>query len=401
MRTVKAQIVIVGGGIAGLWALRELRRRNYHAVLVEMSALGANQTLASQGMIHGGQRYKLPGKKSKHAALIEPMPAIWSDCLAGKGDVDLSSTKVLSPQQFMWSPGGFGKEGLGFVGSILSFFASKAVKAKTKKLPPEEWPEVFRMTNDFRGQVYKMPEVVLDTKSLLQSLSRPDGDYIHKVTITEIIRGDDKIDRLIGATSDGEQIALEADAFVFAAGTFNEQAAISLGVGKAATQRRPLRQVFVGPLPHRLYAHCIKADPRPRVTVTAHPISEGAYIWYLGGLVAVRGAETSDDEAIDFAKQEMKALFPSIEWDQLQWGTWYGDRAEPAASDGFLPDGPAFTTVANGAIAWPTKLTFAPALGTLVADWVRGIGIEAVPADPFDLPACPVGRYPWEGRTWA
>ncbi|MBO6782894.1 MAG: FAD-dependent oxidoreductase [Alphaproteobacteria bacterium] len=393
MRELKAQIVVVGGGIAGLWTHALLRKRGFDAVLVEKTALGSDQTLASQGMIHGGQRYNLEGRKTRHAELIAPMPRVWGDCLAGTGEIDLSGTRVLEARQFMWSPGGL-------LSNVSAFVGSRILNTQTENPPREEWPEVFRMTKDFRGRLYRMNEVVLDAKSLVRNIAEPGHNHIYRVEIEDIVHEGDRVRYLAGRTGENDQITLHADTYIFAAGTFNEVAADALGIGKSATQRRPLRQVMVGPLPYRLYAHCITTDPRPRVTVTAHPLPGGDYVWYLGGLVAVRGADTSDDEAIDFARKEMAALFPAIDWDRLTWDTWYGDRAEPAANDGFLPDGPEIKTTANAALVWPTKLTFAPAVGTLVANWIDGLDVAPRTADPLDLPACPVGQYPWEGREW-
>ncbi|HCC44093.1 MAG TPA: FAD-binding oxidoreductase, partial [Gammaproteobacteria bacterium] len=53
----KIDIAILGGGIAGLWLLNLLVSRGYSVVLLEKEALGAGQTIASQGMIHGGVKY--------------------------------------------------------------------------------------------------------------------------------------------------------------------------------------------------------------------------------------------------------------------------------------------------------------------------------------------------------
>ena len=54
-------IVIFGGGIAGLWLLDRLRIQGYQVILLESSSLGGGQTYASQGIIHGGLKYALGG----------------------------------------------------------------------------------------------------------------------------------------------------------------------------------------------------------------------------------------------------------------------------------------------------------------------------------------------------
>ena len=53
--------LIFGAGVAGLWLLDELLRAGRDAWLIESRALGAGQTVASQGIIHGGLKYTLAG----------------------------------------------------------------------------------------------------------------------------------------------------------------------------------------------------------------------------------------------------------------------------------------------------------------------------------------------------
>ena len=46
--------LVVGGGIAGLWTLNLLEQQGRESLLLEAEHLGSGQTLASQGMVHGG-----------------------------------------------------------------------------------------------------------------------------------------------------------------------------------------------------------------------------------------------------------------------------------------------------------------------------------------------------------
>ena len=82
--------VIVGAGVAGLWAMNVLQRRGYRALMFESDGIGGKQTLASQGMIHGGLKYALRGRLTTASEAIADMPARWRACLEGVGDVDLS-----------------------------------------------------------------------------------------------------------------------------------------------------------------------------------------------------------------------------------------------------------------------------------------------------------------------
>ncbi|HNE27160.1 MAG TPA: FAD-dependent oxidoreductase, partial [Pseudomonadales bacterium] len=96
MQTLQVDIAIIGGGIAGLWLLACARRAGYNAVLFERAALGSGQTVASQGMIHGGVKYTLSGALSGASEAIADMPAHWRRCIKGEGDVDLRGTRILS-----------------------------------------------------------------------------------------------------------------------------------------------------------------------------------------------------------------------------------------------------------------------------------------------------------------
>ncbi|MEC8427025.1 MAG: FAD-dependent oxidoreductase, partial [Pseudomonadota bacterium] len=58
---IQLDIAVIGGGIAGLWLLNRLQREGYHCALFESEALGSDQSVASQGMIHGGIKYTLSG----------------------------------------------------------------------------------------------------------------------------------------------------------------------------------------------------------------------------------------------------------------------------------------------------------------------------------------------------
>ena len=56
---MRLDVLVFGGGAAGLWCLDRLRRAGYHAILLESKAIGSGQTIQSQGIIHGGGKYAL------------------------------------------------------------------------------------------------------------------------------------------------------------------------------------------------------------------------------------------------------------------------------------------------------------------------------------------------------
>ncbi|MBT8429591.1 MAG: FAD-dependent oxidoreductase, partial [Gammaproteobacteria bacterium] len=70
MKNHKLDIAIFGGGIAGLWTLARLRQAGYRVALFERLAIGGIQSIASQGIIHGGTKYALTGKLTGSAMAI-------------------------------------------------------------------------------------------------------------------------------------------------------------------------------------------------------------------------------------------------------------------------------------------------------------------------------------------
>ena len=93
---LKPDILIFGGGIAGLWLINHLQQRGYQCLLLETGTLGGAQTLASQGIIHGGLKYALGGGLSSESEAIAGMPDRWRAAIDGRDKVDLSGLRVLA-----------------------------------------------------------------------------------------------------------------------------------------------------------------------------------------------------------------------------------------------------------------------------------------------------------------
>ncbi len=393
MNKTHHQIIIVGAGIAGLWSFNVLRTKGYDVILLEKDTIGGVQSMASQGMIHGGQRYALQGVLNSHSESIAAMPGVWDQALKGEITPNLSSAKILSSKQYMWSPGGL-------TSNVTSFFASKAMNSRVDSLDRADWPEIFKAHAKFKGKIYELDEVVLDIQSVASALSKDYLGQIIKIDQLQLNVKNEKLESVI-ITQGSEDLELTADQFIFTAGLGNEDIASLLWPNKKTTQRRPLKQVLVDDVEFPLYAHCITVDPRPRVTVSAHPKTNGKYTWYLGGLVAVKHITDSDEQAIDFAKQELKTLFPFIDWDNKKWSTLLIDRAEPYTSNGFLPEGPAIMEKENTMLAWPTKLTFAPAITNKLLNVLDKQNLPTKgTVEKLKLASPKIGTYPWESATW-
>jgi len=375
-------IIIFGAGIAGLYIANVLDNLGYNFLLIEKNKIGGIQTLASQGMIHGGQKYVLQGKVTNHGAEVSKMPKRWDSCFAGDGEIDLSAVNFLSNSQLMFPAGSI-------FSNLVVFAAAKAVNGKTTKLTAEKIPQVIK-----RNPVYEMQEKVVDIKSLVAVLSEKIKDKIFKGDVEKI-------------SSDGSvrvsAIELKAKLIISAAGLGNEDIFKKLHLDKNKyTQRRPLCQIMVKDMNYKLYGHGVVESPKPRVTITSHSsLDNNKYIWYLGGNIAEKTVNMSDDEALIFAKNEMQDIFPDIEWNKKQWALWRGDRAEPLDSKGQLPSSAYIHREENILIVWPTKLTFAPALSDMVLEHLKLNDITPSKGEEnINLPIAKMGKYTWENVKW-
>lgn len=391
--TYRCDILIVGGGIAGLWTANRLLQTGWNVLLLESSTLGSGQTLASQGIMHSGVKYGIDGSNREIAQQLKTLPPRWMDCLAGKGELDLSSVKVLSPEQYLWSRDRV-------IGGFTSAMAGKAMQGEVEDVPKERWPDVLK-ANPPSGSLYAVKEAILDIQTVVQSLARPLQGRTTCGQIQKFHTSDNGLTALEVSTPNGNSVRLEANAFVFTAGEGNERACEALGFGLEVTQRRPLRMVLAKGLPQPVYGHCVTTSPKPRATITSHP-HEGKWVWYLGGEIAEKGAQMSDADTLKRAKDEMKSIFPSVNWDEVEWACFAVDRAEPRDSKGQLPPEPRLLTKGNSIIAWPTKLVYAPLLSDRVSERLPDLGIKpSAPSDFSKLPAATIGTLPWQRPlTW-
>lgn len=372
-------IAIVGGGAAGLWLLDLLSRRGYDVLLCEALDLGQAQTIASQGMIHGGIKYALGAALTGASEAIARMPDRWRRCLQGDGEVDLRDVAVVANSYHMWSDGKLGKLG--------SFFASHALRGRVEPLATSDYPGTFQ-TPEFKGTLHQLHDLVLDVSSLLHTLAAPHQQRLVKGRVTATTFDATSQLRSLRVERDSHSTcSLHANQFIFTAGAGNEMFSAALrdaGHSHAPrTQLRPLHQAFVQhPDLQPLYAHCITGIRRaePRLTITTHALTQptkdatkasatGPGIgWYIGGQLATEGVKRSTEVQIDVTRSELSATLPWINWNDAQISTLRIDRAEPRQHLGAKPDEACVVRCGNAMLCWPTKLSLVPDLGDQVVN---------------------------------
>ncbi|WP_278390469.1 NAD(P)/FAD-dependent oxidoreductase [Stutzerimonas kunmingensis] len=385
--SLSTDVLIVGGGVAGLWLNARLRRQGFATLLVDKGTLGGGQSVKSQGIIHGGTKYALSGALTGASEAIADMPRRWREALAGKGELDLSGVRLLSDAHYLWSPGTL-------AGNLTSFFASKAVRSRVGQVKGDELPPALQHPR-FKGKVYRLSELVLDVPSLIARLAELAGDTLLACQqIEPLLDGDE----LVGLRVDGREI--RAQRIVFSAGGGTAELLASLGLQQPAMQRRPLHMVILkAPTLKPLYAHCLGGGTKPRITVTSHPTADGEWVWYLGGDLAEADGVARDEAAqIAVAKKELAELVPWIDLSSAQWATLRIDRAEPAQSALARPDNAFLAEQGRLLVGWPTKLALSPDFSDRVEAALARDGIRPGqhPALP-ELPRPPLTGPFWEG----
>ena len=372
---VQIDVLIYGGGIAGLWTLALLRHAGYSAMLLENSALGSGQTIQSQGIIHGGLKYALPGVGDRASAkAIREMPARWERSLEGLDTPDLSTATVHSRECLFWIPSG---SRLG-IKKLVSQIGLQLLRAKPREVPKAEWPNILSTSS----KVYAAPEPVLDTGSLLSALATANSGWVKLY--------------------EKNWPLVDAKVTVLTAGSGNADLLQRFGHDPNIMQLRPLCMILLkGALP-RIYGHCVEGG-KTALTITSHPW-QGQIVWQIGGEIAERFANETDYVRVrQGAVETLKSHFHSLDMHGLQVATYSALRAEAQKSQGRRPSGVHVKELTpNLIVAWPTKLALAPVLAEEILRMVSKTTRPSGAGDmtPPDLPVPPIAPYPWEHAQW-
>jgi L-2-hydroxyglutarate oxidase LhgO len=349
----KTDIILFGGGIAGLWLLNRLKKEGYSVILLENEKIGGTQTIHSQGVIHSGFKYQ---NHPEIVAKLKEMQREWTEALQGRGGVDLSKTKVSAQHQHYWTQNV----------AVNADFYDKLVGNDFKKLSKKDFPSLLQHSN-YTGKVFEAAEMILDMPSLIQNLYDNYANFIFKINQKTDFCFDEKGVLKSLTLQNGDSI--EAQFFIFTAGAGNESLVNELKIKQLCyksmqkMQKRPLHQVVIykQDLPD-FNGVCVSPELNAftPVIITTHYTENKQKIWNLGGDIATKGVERSEKEQILFAKSEMNRLLPNINWSNARWATYRVDRAEPLQSEVILPTDVCVDVCMNAIQIFPVKFALMP-----------------------------------------
>lgn len=426
MPHLQTDVVIIGAGVAGLWLGAALHKRAQHKhIILESTALAAGQTIAAQGIIHGGVKYALTSQAANASKAIADMPERWANALHHKNQInnnnnepDLSKVKVLSTAQLLWTTASL-------TSRITTAVATKALRTPGRKLPPENWPAILAQSQQSKHRitVYEVAETVIDPASLTQALANlnTNSPIIHTSPATQphfTIDQNSNTATLHTTTIDNQPLTITATTFIFTAGDGNEQLAKAWTEAQAANnlptttdpttimQRRPLHMTMVRePHPNSntilpLFGHQLTQANIPAITITTQTDNQNRNVWAIGGQPAEQGNTRNQQDQINAAKQAVQTALPWINLTGTQWTTKHWTRAEGKTPTGNRPDTPVIRTLGNLAnstaiAAWPTKLAFAPKLSDDLITHINQHQPIKIPNHQHQsLPSPPIAKLP-------
>jgi len=374
--------LILGGGIAGLWLARRLQLAGYRVVLLENQKLGGGQTLASQGIIHGGLKYALLGQVNETARRIAEVSREWIAAIEGRGTIDLRGTKIFTKAQHMLMPGGL-------LGNLAGAMGHAVFGDIIQILEKDEWPAAVKDLG-FSGQVIDMSEPGIDVRSALEILAAQLKGVCYHYDADDLNFHDDEVH--VG------DVQFRARKIISVAAEGNDWLANKLGI-KALSQRRPLKQVLIkGDLPHA-FLHGAAINPKPAFTITTHYTKTGETVWYIGGGVAEDGVKQDDAQLFKNTAHILQKYLPNLNLENKQWASLSIDRVEGLDAAGHLPERPSYQYHKNVTLAWVNKLTFAPLLAD---ELLAQMHSDKIGGDlpELSLPPAEISETPWDKITW-
>jgi hypothetical protein len=363
---IDLDVLVIGGGVQGLWLLNDLHEHGYSALLLERRELGGEQTCHSHVYIHQGHLYQ----ESELAERLKAVTLLWETWLRSH-----RPRRTVMPSYFGFQNRGDADE------------KKKLWQNPRLDLPFRDYREVA-MPLALKGGTIKVVleshEVCLNGRSLMLELQKGLSDFIGRIDDVADIRlniGMDRIDDLEVVIPGGRSLTFRPGALILAAGCGN-QALLDRAAGGRHSfwlRVREVQQIRKG---HMLV---VKGEKRrlPPLTGVFHPYGLFIVSRNLGKetvwLVSDNRSEplSSVDDWLRYDErwwlplvvEGLREIAPRYfnRPMRFKWGVYAAPKAEGRAI-GAIPHEERIEQfrLSNLWAVWPTKLTLAPKVSSEV-----------------------------------
>jgi glycine/D-amino acid oxidase-like deaminating enzyme len=347
-------VLIIGGGIQGLWLLNDLLQSGHSAFLITNADLGSGQSLHSHGYIHHGYQY---GNKVPLAKRLKGVAEFWNKFT--------SHHRLSRPSA---------RPVFGFIGgaedNLLRWWAKAQLPMYACDLPT-----VLR--GGVINKVYNTDEIWFDGEAIIKNLGEAVADLVGYGEVLDI--EGDQTQRTVHARIKDAIVSFSAKVLVLAAGAGNlallEKAATTdpivagelrqYGVEGPQRLRRSQMLVLKGAgLPvfaghfHDFLSNIVsRADGPSSAWLVSHRIDNETNDKSLSD-------PPIDKERLRGTISALRAITPAIFDLKLLWGVYTGIKCEGRieAANNEMPHEEIINTfdTRNLIAVWPTKLTLAP-----------------------------------------
>ena len=381
------EVLVVGGGAAGILACERLREDGRDVTLIECAAIGAEQSNHSHGYLHRGFIYAAPS-----AALVRELGRgadAWAARLQGRGlgAVASSATVVITDAYSSQAAAtAWAKAGLFFDGPT-------HVEA-----------------GDRRRSAYRFStnEQTFDFAPWFRTVSSHEllGVRTVRGRALRLIREGNEVTG-VDARVAGERVRLVADVYVLAAGVGNLElvSTVTRYRGEAINRTSHmfvLRSTGLQPI------SLVAPDPRLYGLFVVSRGDDGATVWLASDFVSFSGDLSGTHAAAMWVRavvRNLEAATGSLPRRGFEWAVYPAPKGELRPNRGTLD---VHRTqkygLHNVLVGSPSKLTLAPLLADQLADEVAGIARRrryadaAASVDADEIASeLPVSKERWRG----
>ncbi|HRP61699.1 MAG TPA: hypothetical protein PK400_00200 [Phycisphaerales bacterium] len=385
-------VVIFGGGAAGLWLLDRLHRAGYAALLLEPHELGSGSDIASQGFI-SARCQNWPKEAGLPSSGTLSFPTIWRRCLAGeppRGLPNLKSTRLRAPFSVLWRTPSLRS-------TVGMWRCMRGLALPSRLLPADERPTVLA---NFTPTVLRVEEQLIEPVSLLEDFANQHRTRILHIDAQsglEFVQRDDgtvNMVRLINpSTGDPLDLDINPEGHVIHFSAWHhERLCEMMFVRPLRSETHPVHQVLLrGNLP-MLNGRCI-TGVADRLTVTSTRDCLDRAVWQIHSTRCSPGNDRAT--ALERVRAHLREALPDLDLRGAEWSTY---AITPERRDAWPPS---ISERSNILIMRQTTLVHAPSLAEYVMQRLRSPLNKNTReyVEPLHWPRPCVALPPWEQES--